>query len=335
MVDLSNTYPPDTGRTPEQPPCIAPVGASTRPLWSVMIPVYNGGAYLRESLEAVLQQAYSENDMQIEVIDDCSTDIDVRSLVATIGQGRIGYFCQPRNVGSLRNFETCINRSNGIYIHLLHSDDIVLPGFYKTLARLFEQHPAAGAAFCHYQYIDETGKVVFIPQAEATEEGILKNWLVRLAERQRIQYVAIAVKREVYEKLGAFYGVHYGEDWEMWMRIAAQYPFAYTPAILASYRRHSDSISGKSFTTAQNIRDLEFVMNKINKLLPEEEKKPSLQKARKFYAYYALRTARQLWTRSKDRQGAIAQMRSGWGLHKDIPLAVEIVKMVGRLILNR
>jgi len=300
-----------------------------------MIPVYNGGAFLKETLDAVLKQAETEDNMQIEVVDDCSTDIDVCSLVMGIGQGRIGYFCQPQNVGSLRNFETCINRARGIYIHLLHSDDLVHPGFYRKLDNLFTRYPAAGAAFCHYQYINEHGNIVFIPAAEATEEGILNNWLVRLAERQRIQYVAIAVKREVYETLGAFYGVHYGEDWEMWMRIASQYSFAYTPAILASYRRHTHSISGKAFTTGQNIRDLQIVLEKINHFLPEPEKKKCLQKAKKFYAHYALRTAKRLWTQSRDKRGAIAQMQSGWQLHKDIPMAVGIVKMVGRLILNR
>ena len=43
-----------------------------------MIPVYNAGNYLKETLESVLSQALPEGEMQIEVVDDCSTEIDVQ-----------------------------------------------------------------------------------------------------------------------------------------------------------------------------------------------------------------------------------------------------------------
>jgi len=74
----------------------------------------------------------------------------------------------------------------------------------------------------------------------------------------------MVVKREVYEKLGGFYGVEYGEDWEMWVRIAANYQIAYTPEVLAEYRMHHNSISGKAFLTGQNMKDLNQVMNLIS-----------------------------------------------------------------------
>ena len=54
-----------------------------------MVPVFNAGQYLRQTLESVLMQAPSEKEMQIEVIDDCSTDIDVQQLVREVGKARI------------------------------------------------------------------------------------------------------------------------------------------------------------------------------------------------------------------------------------------------------
>ena len=116
---------------------IPPVPESDRPLWSVMIPVYNCAAYLPETLRSVLQQAPGPDEMQIEVIDDHSTDADVEKLVKEIGRGRIAYCRQPQNVGSVRNFETCLNRSTGHIIHLLHGDDKVRPGFYEKMFSLF------------------------------------------------------------------------------------------------------------------------------------------------------------------------------------------------------
>src|SRR5215218_9112907 len=119
-------------RIPETPPIINPVNTTDpRPLFSVMIPTYNCLAYLKRTLESVLVQDMGAGKMQIEVVDDCSRDGDVKKLVDEVGKGRIRFYQQPENRGSLRNFETCLNRAKGYYIHLLHGDDLVKPGFYE------------------------------------------------------------------------------------------------------------------------------------------------------------------------------------------------------------
>ncbi len=67
----------------------------------------------------------------------------------------------------------------------------------------------------------------------------------------------------MYEELGSFYGLTYGEDWEMWVRIARHYPFAYTPQILAVYRKHKVSISGKKFVNGDYLMDISRAMQMI------------------------------------------------------------------------
>src|ERR1700712_4497904 len=205
-------------RIPTIPPEIKPVPDSViRPLWSVMIPTYNCSKYLIENIHSVLDQDPGAEQMQIEVIDDGSTDADVSELVQQIGKGRIGYYRQPQNVGSLRNFETCINRARGIYIHLLHGDDKVKTGFYNEIEMLFTRFPEAGAAFTGFTFVDEENKRLYDNQELLKEPGILNNWLFEIARSQLVQPPAMVVKRFVYEKLGSFYAVHYGEDWDMWV----------------------------------------------------------------------------------------------------------------------
>jgi hypothetical protein len=87
------------------------------------------------------------------------------------------------------------------------------------MTQLSEQYPEAGAFFSSYASIDETGKRIHVPESFA-KRGILQNWLERIAAKQYIQYVSIAVRREVCENFGGFYGTSYGEDWEMWVRNA-------------------------------------------------------------------------------------------------------------------
>lgn len=322
-------------RIPDTPPPVPPVKEDIdRPLWSVMIPVYNCARYLEQALQHVLLQDPGPDKMQIEVVDDASTDADVRELVHRVGKGRVLYFRQQENVGSLWNFHTCIERARGRWVHILHGDDLVSHGFYERMQRLFQRWPGLGAAFCRYSYMDETGRVLYCQDAEMDQEGVLADWALKLAERQRIQYVAMVVKRDVYEKLGGFYGVEYGEDWEMWMRIAANYDTGYIPDVLASYRRHRSSISGKSFATGRNLSSLDWVMHRIGAFLPAGRREEVRRKSRRFYAHYGMRIASSLWNDYKDRKAALAQAAAAWNMWGDVALAYKIMKLYTRITLN-
>jgi glycosyltransferase involved in cell wall biosynthesis len=322
-------------RIPAYPPAIFPVPTGVeRPYWSVMIPVYNCSQFLPETIASVLQQYPGRKKMQVEVIDDGSTDANVEAIVKTVGKGLVRYYRQPKNVGSLRNFQTCIERANGRWVHILHGDDRVNAGFYSNFEKLFTVNPQWGAAFCRYAYIDAKGRWMYDQEKELNSPGTLTNWIERLGERQRIQYVAMVVKRDVYEQLGSFYKVEYGEDWEMWMRIASHYEVGYSPETLAEYRRHFASISGKSFATGQNMRDLRWVMDEIGHYLPANKKKRIRNKSNMFYAYYALKIANALWTECKHHSGAKAQMREAWNTHKDPLLLYKIFKLHLRMTLN-
>lgn len=316
-------------RIPDTPPKIAPLNAGVkRVVWSVMIPVYNCSEYISESIQSVLQQDPGADIMQIEVVDDGSTDADVEALVARIGNGRVSYYRQEKNVGSLRNFETCINRATGHYIHLLHGDDRVRVGFYNSLTALFLKYPKAGAAFCAYNFIDAQSNFQGHAEKETAQSGILENYLFTLAEKLYLQYVTIAVKREVYEKLGSFYGVIYGEDWEMWARIARDYPIAYTDEVLAEYRRHDNSISGNSFLTGQNVRDIQKVLNTINGYLPKERQQKASVAGRKNYSRIAMLTTYSIWHNTKNKKAVYAQLKEIVKMYSDRKIFAMIAQLL-------
>lgn len=223
-----------------------------RPFWSVMIPTYNRTKLLVEALESVLAQDLGPEEMQIEVIDNCSPDVDVEALVKEVGKGRVSFYRQPHNLGIITNWNTCINRSRGHWVHILHDDDTVLPGFYSRLRSSLEKEPSVGAALCRYIYMDEEGHWQYLSQLEMRTPGILSEWLERLGPGV-IQCPAVAVKRSTYEKLGGFsLQLKYMFDMEMWMRIAVHYPFWYEPQTLACYRSLT-SISGTSALFKSNI----------------------------------------------------------------------------------
>lgn len=323
-------------RIPTSPPIIAPVASDiVRPLWSVMIPTYNCTGYLKEALLSVLAQDPGSAVMQIEVVDDASTDEDVAAMVASVGGGRVLYFRQPVNVGSLRNFETCINRAQGRIVHLLHGNDRIVPGFYEKLTHLFEQYPEAGAAFTHYTFIDEHGQRQHSAPPVAEVAGILPNWLLRIAEYQRLQYVSIAVRREVYEKLGGFYGTSYGEDWEMWVRIAAHYPVAYTPEVLAEYRGHTHSISWEKAHSGEIIPDLMHVMARIQKHVPKSHRHRILSLSKRYYANFGIGNAYHLLQETQDWSQAQSHILQALKLSRHPSVYYHVLKFYVKFLLRK
>ncbi|MCB0168776.1 MAG: glycosyltransferase family 2 protein, partial [Anaerolineae bacterium] len=207
-------------------PTITPLKADIhRPLWSVMIPTYNCADYLRFALTSVLAQDPGPELMQIEVVDDCSTKDDPAAVVQEIGQGRVQFFRKPRNEGAIANFNTCIQRSRGKLVHILHGDDVVKPGFYSRMGQALLDQEAVGAAFCRQEYIDEQGRPQLTTRYLQKQSGLMSDALSVLAVTNRIQPPAIVVKRWVYETLGGYDArLFHSADWEMWVRIAARYP---------------------------------------------------------------------------------------------------------------
>ncbi|MES2447346.1 MAG: glycosyltransferase [Bacteroidota bacterium] len=321
-------------RTPQTPPQILPLPQSDdRPLWSVMIPSYNCINYLRKTIESVLIQAESATLMQIEVIDDFSTDGDVEALVKELGKGRVGFFQQSENGGSLRNFETCINRAKGKYVHILHGDDLVRPGFYKEITNLFEKYPEAGAAFTGCTEINENDEYLWDSKKILDEPGIIKDWFLQIATGQLLQTPCMVVKREVYENLGSFYAVHYGEDWEMWNRIAAKYPTAYTPLKLASYRVHSNNITGNALKTGQNLKDIAKAIDIIQNYLPENYRKSLKKSARMNYSIYAGILSDHIYHNQKNPAAATVQVWEAFKLHPNKRSLKRLVKIIFKRVI--
>jgi cellulose synthase/poly-beta-1,6-N-acetylglucosamine synthase-like glycosyltransferase len=266
-----------------------------------MIPTYNCAAYLRQTLASVLAQDPGPERMQIEVVDDGSTLDDPEAVVREMGQARVSFFRQPQNVGHVANFNSCLRRARGELVHLLHGDDRVRPGFYKALEPAFAQHPEIGAAFCRAVYMDLEGGSEALGSLEQPHSGVLPGWLERLAGGQRVATPSVVVRRAVYERLGGFDKRIRcaGEDWEMWVRIAAHYPVWYEPEALAEYRvKRVGSLTGDARGTPELIRDMRRATDIIQSYLSEHLPTPAARKvlrcARTEYAHWALNDADEL-----------------------------------------
>jgi glycosyltransferase involved in cell wall biosynthesis len=314
---------------------VVPLADAARPRWSVMIPTYNCARYLEAALRSVLAQDPGPAAMQIEVVDDHSTADDPEEVVARLGGGRVAFHRQPENVGVVGNLNTCLQRSRGELVHLLHGDDLVLEGFYRTLDDRLRKHPDAGAAYCRHLYVDEQGRRLDVAPLEPASSGILMEGARFLAAEQRIMTPSIVVRRSVYERLGGFDDrLACAEDWEMWVRVATRFPVYYEERPLACYRLHGSSNTGRNLRDGKSLDYTRLAIELFASYFEPAQRRAVKRTAFSRYATSGLETARSLHSQG-DAAAARAQLRVVWRLEKSPRTAAGIARVVAGSLARR
>lgn len=273
-------------------PEIRPVAAARqRPLFSVMLPTFEPGDLLVRTLESVLAQGYPPERMQIAVVDDGSRRQDVASLVRSVDRsGRVEIHIDKPHAGIAGNWNRAIELSTGHLVHLLHQDDLVLPRFYARMEQAFARVPDLGMAFCRARIVDGHDHTMKTTSRLRWWPGVIRNWLPRIAVRQRIQAPAAVVARSTYERVGGYRSdLHQTLDWEMWVRIAAHTPVWYDPVTLAVYRRHPANETSRLVSAGVIWPDVAHAIRVNAESLPASVQERLSSQSARWYAGSALR----------------------------------------------
>ncbi|KAF3888908.1 MULTISPECIES: tetratricopeptide repeat protein, partial [Nostocales] len=266
-----------------------------RPFWSVIIPVYNRIDYLLEALASVLMQWQGEEEMEILVMDNGSTT-PLFEMVNSIGGGVIRYYRNPENLGVITNHNIGIALSRGRWIHVLHDDDCVLPGFYSRLQQSLEACPdSIGVACTGFEYINEDGKTIQpgeVVSLYGEHRGIMHSWLSHIGVCGLVTIPAMVVRRTTYERLGGYYPeLPEIADWEIFKRFAAFCDWWYEPGILACYREHTQRMSPENMRSGKMARAIRRAIEVSETYLPAEHRIEITAKARHHNFHYCLSRA--------------------------------------------
>lgn len=258
MQELLGDFDPGT----PPPPIEAPQDRGPRPLWSVMIPTFNCAHLLRKTLESVLAQDPGSDLMHIEVVDDCSTKDDPQSVVQELGRGRVAFTRNAQNTGCCTlNFNICLQRSIGRYVHVLHGDDWVLPGFYERAQEAWKAAPDLDGVITRTFIVNESGEIETLgerlPLLEGNSPADAERFLREtLFYENPIRTPSVVVRRAFYERHGGFLPslVHVA-DWEMCTRLLDRGRVIFINEALAAYRFFESSDTGRLVRTGGNVLD--------------------------------------------------------------------------------
>lgn len=207
------------------------------PKVSVIIPAYNAMRYLPETLNSVFQQTF--RDFEVLIVDDGSTDLIQDWLAQNITDSRVKVIAQAnQGLSAARN--TGIKQTQGEYIAFLDADDLWHPLKLEKQVDYLDHHVEVGLIYNWVTVINESGN----PTGRIMGRNIQGNVLEEILQRNIIDCPSVLVRRQCFEQVGVFdRTLRSVEDWEMWIRIAARYPFAVTPEPLVYYRQHSSNMS--------------------------------------------------------------------------------------------
>jgi predicted O-linked N-acetylglucosamine transferase (SPINDLY family)/glycosyltransferase involved in cell wall biosynthesis len=275
-------------------PAIPPVSDNQekRPFWSVVIPVHNRTQYILECLASVLAQWTGEEDMEIIVIDDASS-LPIFELVEAIGAGIVRYYRNPQNLKQAGTWNAGASISRGQWIHLLHDDDYVLPGFYARLKQSLEGcSESIGAACTGYENINERGVATFSKQLYGQHRGIAENFLERVGIANPLNPPAVVIRRTTYERLGGYHpDFTFLPDWELYKRIAVYYEWWNEPDILVRYRQHSQSMTAKRLSGESPMDSVRRAIAISESYLPAECRAQITAQSRNYYFKWCLERA--------------------------------------------
>ncbi len=250
--------------------------------FSVIIPLYNKADYIKNTIESVLNQTFT--DYEIIIINDGSTDKS-KDIILEYNDERILFYDQE-NQGASAARNLGIEKSKSNYIAFLDADDLWMPNHLETLKCLIQNYPNAGIFASRYQLIFKNG-TKYIPKYNGISgdfEGVIPDFFEKSLPYPIATSSSIAIPKFVFETIGNFKtSISSGQDVDMWIRIALNYPVVFSNKITASYLHYIENSLSKTPIRDKKLKD-------FNDYKLQEESNPSLKKYLDVYRIeYALK----------------------------------------------
>ena len=207
-------------------------------LVSVLMPVYNSGSYIRDSLASILNQTYKN--LEVIIVDDACTD-DSLDIVHSFCDSRIRLIKNPENLGLATSLNKAIRFARGEYLARMDADDIAFPNRIEKQVSFLEQHREIDLLGTGMQYFGQSSYLNLFPE---THDGCKSFLLLNVC----FGHPTVLFRRQVFADDSNYYKdelKQYSEEFNLWCRLVDKFKFHNLPEVLLYYRTFPSAVKGE------------------------------------------------------------------------------------------
>lgn len=240
---------------------------------SIIIPNYNHAPYLRQRIESVLKQTYT--DFEVILLDDRSEDESLEILKKYEKHPKIkGVFINNENSGSsFLQWKKGINLAEGEYIWIAESDDVADPQLLENLTRLLDKNGTLDVAFAQSNVINSDGKItgiwtdpwtkhcnvhteIMINGREFIDQFMLEQNVIPNAS-------AVLIRKSAIPSLKPIFKMKLNGDWLFWIIVLSNSRIAFVNKPLNFFRKHAHTVRQKALGSGINLIEYLQILNYI------------------------------------------------------------------------
>ncbi len=221
-----------------------------QPLVSVIMPVYNGRAYLREAIESILNQTYAN--FEFLILNDGSTDNSL-AIIQSFEDKRILCFDDKENRGAYPRLNQGIQAAKGQYIAIMDADDISLPKRLERQVAYLEKQPEVALLGTQVKLLIEPQKSLLPPKRQAIQHDHIIAYQLFYCPfvHPSVMIRASVAKQNPYPTASKI-----TQDFHLWTQLLPKYEAANLNETLLHYRRHQTNQSSNHTTTLANLKNI-------------------------------------------------------------------------------
>lgn len=236
------------------------------PLVSIIMNCYNGQKYLKEAIDSVISQTYSN--WQLIFWDNQSTD-ESKFVVKSYDDSRICYFYAEYHTSLSKARNLAIQKAEGEYIAFLDSDDIWLPNKLEIQMEGLQNQSNVGILYCGFETLLTTNSENAINQAKQYSKFKYKSHnsksiYHKLLKGNFIIFSTVILRRDAFDTTNGFSeNLEQNEDFEILLKISLSSNAICIGRELVRYRIHSTNNSYQN--ALRNFDESEYIFSNLPK----------------------------------------------------------------------
>lgn len=204
---------------------------------------YNGSVYLKQTIDAILEQTFA--DFELLIVDDGSSD-ETLDIIRTYRDARIRCLVNARNLGISASRNRALDEARGEFLAMTDQDDLSLPDRLAVQVQFLEQHPEIDLVSTAVDFLRD-GKRWRDPMRPLDRPCLVHMGL--FFGRHNVTYSSVCVRQTFLRRHHLFFdpAFHYAEDLDLYLRIAQVGRMVTLSSSLVIYRRHAHNTSVRQY----------------------------------------------------------------------------------------